>query len=314
MCSMAHENNGSSIAQEEIEEMAFEPNEYTYTIWSYLTGYFTEQGVAALMGNMWAESGCTPYACQPSRPKSVCMTYIENVDNNRITKNQFIHGGCSPTGGYTSTQLGYGLCQWTVSNRKQGLYEHVFPNYPNMESHSIGNIYYQLEYIIEELTTGGYQRVGNVLRTSTDIDVCSDIVLEVYENPANQSQAVHELRRQYSAQVYDIYGSGTATLHVYLSVTGNGTASVSNYSPTFGEVVTLTCIPNTGESLLDIIATTLTGQSVAIDPHLLSQTFTMPNESIVISVTFSGTPPVPPAPMYAKHKMPIWMYPIFKRC
>lgn len=308
---MAQENSLKPIVEED-EYVAFTPNQYTSTIWNYLIGYFTEQGVAALMGNMWAESGCTPYACQPSRPKSVCETYIENVDNNRITRTQFINGGCSPTGTYTSTQLGFGLVQWTISSRKTGLYDYIFPNYPNMDSHSIGNIYYQLEYVVQELTNGSYQSVGNVLRTSTNLNECSDIVLEVYENPDNQSQAVHELRRKYSQQVYDTYGSGTTGYHIYLDVYGNGTASVSNASPQAGETVTLTCVPAQGEQLLNIDARVMSsGQSMALDPTLLIQTFPMPSDNVSIAVTFSGeTPPEPPEPPKQRQKgMPIWMYP-----
>lgn len=312
---MAQENSLKPIAQG--DNMAdFTPNEYTGIIWQYFKDYsdFTDEGIAALMGNMWAESGCTPYACQPSRPKNVCLTYIEEVDNNRITEYQFVHGGCSPTGGYTSTQLGFGLCQWTETSRKQGLHDKVFPNYPNMGGESIGNIYLQLSYVLDEIDSSGFSRVKSILTTSHSINDCSDIVLEVYENPQNQSQAVHQLRRTYSTQVYNTYASPSPTdLYIYLYIDGNGTATVSDTSPAQGDTITLTCIPASGESLLDIVATTLGGQSVALDPSLLSQTFTMPNESIIINVTFSGiTPPTPTPTKMARQKMPIWMYPRFR--
>lgn len=293
--------------------MAFTPNEYTPIIWSYLKSIspFTDEGIAALMGNMWAESTCTPYACQPSRPKNICEIYIEKVDNNVITRNQFINGGCSSTGGYTSTQLGFGLVQWTASSRKQGLYDYIFPNYPSMDSHTIANIYYQLDYVVEELTNGGYTNVGNVLSTSHDINICSDIVLERYESPADQSEAVHITRRQYSVDAYDEYAGGT--LHITMNVTGNGIARVSNYNPVAGNIITLTCTPNSGESLVDIIATTVGGQSVALDPTLLVQTFTMPNESINIAVEFTSYIPPTPVPTGTKKKgMPIWMYPVLR--
>ena len=293
--------------------MAFTPNQYTPIIWQYFKDYssFTDEGIAALMGNMWAESGCTPYACQPSRPKNICETYIDNVDNNRITRSQFIHGGCSPTGGYTSTQLGFGLCQWTFSTRKQGLYDYVFPNYPSMDSNSIGNIYFQLEYCLAELTTGSFQSVGNVLSTSHDINQCSDTVLEVYENPEVQSEEVHRLRRTYSVDVYNEYAGGT--LHITINVTGNGRARVSNYNPVVGNIITLTCTPHTGEYLVDIIATTVGGQSVALDPTAMVQTFPMPNESINIAVEFTSYAPPTPIPTGNKKKgMPIWMYPCLR--
>lgn len=308
---MVHANSGNCTQGE--SDMAFTPNEYTPIIWQYFKDYspFTDEGIAALMGNMWAESGCTPYACQPSRPKNICEIYIEKVDNNEITRNQFIHGGCSPTGGYTSTQLGFGLVQWTFSSRKQGFFDHVFPNYPSMDSNSIGNIYLQLEYIIEELTTGSYTSVGSVLSSSNDINICSDTVLEDYENPDDQSEAVHRTRRQYSVDAYNEYAGGTLSISV--NTTGNGRAYVSNYNPIAGNIITLTCRPNTGEYLVDIIATTVGGQSVALDPTAQVQTFTMPSESIIIDVSFTSISPPTPVPSGTKKKgMPIWMYPCLR--
>jgi hypothetical protein len=293
--------------------MSFTPNEYTPIIWQYMkdNSPFTDEGIAGLMGNMWSESGCTPYACQPSRPKNICEIYIEKVDNNVITRDQFIHGGCSSTGGYTSTQLGFGLVQWTFTSRKQGFYDHVFPNYPSMDSNSIGNIYLQLEYIIEELTTGSFSSVGSVLSSSNDINICSDIVLEQYENPDVQSEAVHIIRRQNSVDVYNTYSTGT--LHITVNSYGNGTARVSNNNPVAGNIITLTCTPNTGEALLDIIARTVGGQSMALDPTMLVQTFTMPNESVIIEVSFTSiTPPTPPTPTNKRKGMPIWMYPCLR--
>ena len=52
-------------------------NDYMPYIWNTLVQAIgNEKGVAGLMGNLYAESGCTPYACQPDRPYSTCMTYI----------------------------------------------------------------------------------------------------------------------------------------------------------------------------------------------------------------------------------------------
>lgn len=311
---MVHANSGYSTHNEEVEYMAFTPNEYTQNIWDYLRDYspFTEEGIAALMGNMWAESGCTPYACQPSRPKNICLNYIEKVDNNQITRSQFIHGGCSSTGGYTSTQLGFGLCQWTITSRKTGLYDHVFPNYPTMTG-TIGDLYKQLEYVLEEISPNtGFRSVYNVLTTSHNINECSDIVLEVYENPEVQTQAVHELRQTYSRQVYNEYSGTSGSYLISINTYGNGVASVDDYTPTSGQIVTLNCVPDSGETLDDIIARTTTGQSMALDPTLLTQTFTMPPNDIIINVYFSGSTPPIPTGGTREHHMPIWEYPIMR--
>lgn len=299
---MAQENNFLHIALG--DEMAFTPNEYTLTIWNRLTQVFTEQATAGLMGNLWAESTCTPYACQPSRPKSVCLIYIDNVDNGVITETQFVNGGCSSTGGYTSTQLGFGLAQWTETSRKQDFYTYMKSN-----SVSIGDLDKQLDFIIDELSRK-FPSIYSLMQTTTSIYEVSDLILEQFENPADQSEAVHLLRRQYSQQVFDIYASGS--LHVYVNTIGNGFASVDKPSPNYDEDVTLTCVPNAGETLVDIIGETISGQSVALDPLLEVQTFSMPNESVIITVTFSGIIPPPVIPSVKKH-MPIWMYPMFRK-
>ena len=102
-CLTVHANSGNCTQGE--SDMAFTPNEYTPIIWSYLKSIspFTDEGIAALMGNMWAESNCTPYACQPSRPKNICEIYIEKVDNNVIT----ITGADTYDGTYTIYEDGY---------------------------------------------------------------------------------------------------------------------------------------------------------------------------------------------------------------
>ena len=73
--------------------MAVTFNDYMPTIWNYFMRsdkIGNEIGVAALMGNLYAESGCTPYACQPSLPYSTCMIYIANVDNHTINEYSFV--------------------------------------------------------------------------------------------------------------------------------------------------------------------------------------------------------------------------------
>ena len=307
------------------ENLDFIPNQYTQIIWNWFKSNtsFTEEGIASLMGNMYAESTCTPYACQPNRAKNICEIYIENVDNDRITRYQFAHGGCSSTGDYTSIQLGFGLCQWTLVERKEAFHKYFFQNYPTM-SGTIGDIYKQMEYAVLELTGSASERdpygilnynpVGTVLKTSHSINDCSDIVLEIYENPTDQSQAVHELRRKLSQQVLDEYGGGGTTLHIYTIVQGNGTIYVSNPTPVFEEIIHLVCTPVTGESFIEVIGTTLGGQSVALDPYIADQYFQMPNESVTILAEFTGTtPPVPVPTVGQRHRMPIWMYPNLRR-
>lgn len=86
------------------------------------------------------------------------------------------------------------------------------------------------------------------------------------------------------------------TVNVY--VVGNGSAWVDNEHPLVGEDFTLHCRPDTGEQLLDVIATDEVGHSIAMEVAL-DATYTWSSywigTNIYITVTFSGdVPPVPP--------------------
>lgn len=97
-------------------------------------------------------------------------------------------------------------------------------------------------------------------------------------------------------------------------VSGNGVAFVDDDNPSQGQTVTLTCEPDIGETLEDVLAWDSDGHSIALYVQQ-SQTFTW-NDSWVamtISVEFSGSTPPPPTPARTKRKhMPIWMYPMFR--
>ena len=100
-------------------------------------------------------------------------------------------------------------------------------------------------------------------------------------------------------------------------VVGNGIAYVSNSDPVDGETVTLTCTPDTGETIDDVEAWDSSAHPVAFAP-VPSQSFVWYDSTyggaMTIKVTFSGspTPPTPTETHKRKH-MPIWMYPMFRR-
>lgn len=180
-------------------------NDYMPRIWNTLMAEFNnEKGVAGLMGNLYAESGCTPYACQPTRPYNVCMTYINNVDTHAISEYNFVHKGCSSTGGVASVQLGFGLAQWTYYTRKQGLYTYMYQN-----GNSIGDLDNQINYVIEEITAD--QDMYDVVANATDIDTVSDYILANFENPEVQTLQVKQDRRSWSTDIYNEY-SGTTPI------------------------------------------------------------------------------------------------------
>ena len=72
-------------------------------------------------------------------------------------------------------------------------------------------------------------------------------------------------------------------------VVGNGTATVSNYDPLDGEAVTLTCTPDSGETIIDIEAWDSTSHSIALG-LVPVQTFTWSDAwvAMTIQVQFSN--------------------------
>lgn len=179
-------------------------NDYMPHIWNTLMAAIgNEYGVAGLMGNLYAESGCTPYACQPSRPYTTCMTYIGKVDRHEINETGFVYHGCSSTGGVAEGQGGFGLAQWTYSSRKKDLYAYWLS-----QGGSIGDLDMQLRFLIWELQNN-YPSVWNTLVNATTVKQASDAVLHDFEKPDDQSTAVENLREGYGIDIYNQYAGTT---------------------------------------------------------------------------------------------------------
>lgn len=179
-------------------------NDYMPILWNGLMQIIgNEIGVAALMGNIYAESGCTPYACQPSRPYSTCMTYINAVDNHQISEWAFVHRGTSSTGGVASGQGGFGLCQWTYYSRKQNMYD----EWEN-SGVSIGDINFQIDFIEWEFNNT-HTGTLTALQNATNLDDATNYVLFNYEGPADSSADVQDTRQNYAQQIYDQYAGTT---------------------------------------------------------------------------------------------------------
>lgn len=179
---------------------------YSKAVWDNLMTYIgNEIGVAALMGNLYAESFIIPYRCQgdfdsvtkflPSR------NYTKNVDNGTVNEYDFVEHGLY------ENQDGYGLAQWTYYTRKQALYN----MWKNGNYDSIGNLDLALAYLKSELETHGYNDTLTVLQNATDLRTASNHVLFYFENPELQGPSVQDTRYNYSQDIYDIY-SGSAPI------------------------------------------------------------------------------------------------------
>ena len=302
---MALQNSLELIAQgSNMAYSDFSPNAYTQTIWDYLYGVIgNEYGVAGMMGNLYHESHCYPNMLygDSAPPTSLSINYTTRVDNHEMSRASFI------------SSRAYGLAQWLSSGRKANLYDGVWTGGSQPSSgNSIGSLTRGLKMIEWELTEGGYGSTLSACQSATNTDYATERVFTLYEGAGDDTLGQ---RQHYAQQIYDTYAGGAiGDCHVYLQVNGNGTATVVPTSVNAGQDVTLTCTPATGEQLLNIIATEIqSGQSIAVTVTTGSQLIPIYNDAI-IQVFFSGTPPVPPTPTYLeKKRMPIWMYPMFRR-
>ena len=161
-------------------------------IWSFISSHIgNDYGAAGMMGNMSEESGLKTNNLQNSFEKKLGMTdeqYTAAIDSGAYTRNQFISDGA-----------GMGLCQWTSSGRKAGLYD-----MKDERGCSIADLDLQLAYLWKELREG-YRGVLNGLKASKSVYEASTIVLTQFEKPLDQSEAVKQRRAAASQMYYDRY-------------------------------------------------------------------------------------------------------------
>ena len=170
------------------------------TIWNNLKARgFSDIAVAAIMGNLEAESNCISNRIQGDFTKGYQRSaqYTAQVDAGNISEHEFIYDG--PGGG------GYGLAQWTLQSRKEGLY-----NLAKKMGTSIGDEAMQIEWLCRELQLDEYGKVLETLKTSPSIRECSDVIVKIYERPADQSEAVLKQRAEFGRAMYQEFSKGEA--------------------------------------------------------------------------------------------------------
>jgi len=168
-------------------------------IWNFLYEKLNNPyGAAAMMGNLFAESSLNPILANNVKKKT------------GLTNEQYTSAADSRmNNSFVSDRIAYGLAQWAFSTRKKGLLD-----YAEKKGTSVGDIHTQLEYLWEELQK--YKTVINVLYSSQSVKEASDIVLLKYEKPANQSDAVKQLRAKYGQKYFDKYATAKETIKIVL--------------------------------------------------------------------------------------------------
>ena len=196
--------------------MALRGKDNAEKIWNFfLDEGFSIYGIAALMGNLSAESGLNPKnlenLCErrlkeAEKPYFTDEAFTAAVDNGKIGREEFLY----PLPG---KKYGYGLAQWTSAGRKAGLYDLA-----KSKGVSIGDLEMQLEYLMVELKTK-YKTVFNAVKNATNIKTASDIVLKKFEIPADQSESVKNKRAEYGQEYFNrLSGAGEKKGEINMSI------------------------------------------------------------------------------------------------
>lgn len=154
------------------------------------------KAAAVVLGHGYVESGneCNRVQGDFSQDRSLSISYTQNVDNGRITKNDFVYHG--PNGG------GYGWLQWTYSPRKEGLW-----NKAKSLGVSIGSVKAAIEWFWDEMNQGEYRVVLNALQSDMGITDISNVFMHKFERPADQSDAACAKRAAICQKMYDKYAN-----------------------------------------------------------------------------------------------------------
>lgn len=147
-------------------------------------------GVAAIMGNLFAESSMNPL-CMTGKNKKKYPSekvYADMVNNGSLSKDEFIHDG-----------IAFGLVQWCYYSRKEGLY-----NYVRNAGLDISSTEVQISYLIEEMSRH-YKTAWAAVVWAAEVDEVSDIVMLKYEKPTTKTDAAKEKRRKAGRGYYSKY-------------------------------------------------------------------------------------------------------------
>lgn len=184
--------------------MALRGKDTAEKIWNFfLDEGFSIYGIAALMGNLFAESGLDPKNLQNSCEKRLNYTdatYTAAVDNG--TYKNFANDGA-----------GYGLPQFTFPSRKEGFYK-----YAKAAGKSIGDLETQLLFMVKEMKKD-FKSIYAALKTASDVKAASDLVLTKYEAPKDQSDAVKRKRAEYGQEYFNRFsGAGEKKGEINMSI------------------------------------------------------------------------------------------------
>ena len=162
-------------------------NSISKKIKSYLESRgFTKEGVAGIMGNLYAESGLNPKYYDPRNRSTLRMSEDEYVKQ--------ANDGSNP--GYKKFVLDkvrFGLAGWSRWNRKQSLLNYC-------QGH-VGDPFCQIDYLIKELKED-YKYLYELLFHCKNVINCCDQFLYQFFQPTNAYKIIND-RKNYCQTYYN---------------------------------------------------------------------------------------------------------------
>lgn len=155
---------------------------------NYLLSRFSKEGVGAIMGNLYAESGLNPKYYDPRNRSTLRMSEDEYVKLANIGSNQ----GHKK---FVLDKVRFGLAGWARWNRKQALINLCYGH--------VDDPLCQIEFLIKELRED-YKFLYESLTHCRDVLTCCDnFSLQFFGNRGSNINAIND--RRHHCQTYYYY-------------------------------------------------------------------------------------------------------------
>lgn len=171
-------------------------------IYRYLYNvYQNHYGVSALMGYLHDKSGLDPKSVDDNlkrklklagKPYCTDATYSEAVDDEIISKQDFIHP-------YAGKEFGYGLAQWEDAKIKAAFYD-----YMQSRKVSISNLEVQLEFFLKQMREDNKSVHDGLIRAKS-VRTASDLVLLKMDKPVKATDKMKMDRARVCEGFYQLY-------------------------------------------------------------------------------------------------------------
>lgn len=163
-------------------------------IWNYFKDKgWSDEGTAAIMGNLDKESGLEPIRKQ------------NDMSADRNASKQYLKNSTKNPQAFIKDSIGWGIAQWTYYIRKEALV-----NAATQAKKSLGDLDLQLDFLYSELMTQFKSKVTNKVMKSKNLEEATIIVLKDFEAPAAKNSPAEWKDR--ISRAMSIYKTFTSTL------------------------------------------------------------------------------------------------------